>query len=589
MAKKSNTLLREPRSAGVLFGWLRRGTLARTSRDQPRVNAAGVLLTWLISLSVFFSLGAAIVMARLQHSMQGNVDRSLINLKSLFLEAESDLERLAALLPGNCRQARIPLVRASLDSPMARRLLVLYAGAANLCGPLPEIEPGVIDAVRAYERTLAARAAALASEPSAFATHAGRRHLQPVDGPAPGLLLILDPGNGSHVMAQIDSRRVAMATNLLEADSADGYQVVLQRNESGDSNLLNGVVSSDVVVAGQAPRSKTLFEVTAAAPELSLRVVAHLTLDQFARQFLPALPGTLALAGAAALLLLIRVNGRLARRASAARRLAEAVRQRRFEPVVQPIVDSRSGRCLGGEVLMRWDHPIRGLVAPAEFIGLAEQSGLIGPMTEILMRKARDRLAPLLGEFPDLYFSFNVTAIDLSDPSFPDRLDQLFDEQSLTPRHVMIELIERDVVDRRISEVLAQLRERGYRIAIDDFGTGHSSLSVLARLSCDRLKIDREFVRSIDEDAINRPVLDAIIELSRKLRLPAIAEGVETQAQRAYLVAHGVAALQGYLIARPMPISDFGVWVKDNRDWADSADDAQRVGKVFGLEVPHAG
>ncbi len=159
----------------------------------------------------------------------------------------------------------------------------------------------------------------------------------------------------------------------------------------------------------------------------------------------------------------------------------------------------------------------------------------------------------------------------------------MFDEQSLPPRNVVLELIERDAVDARVSAGLTQLRLRGYRIAIDDFGTGQSSLSVLSKIECDRLKIDREFVRSIDEDVANRPVLDAIIELARRLNLPAIAEGVETQAQRAYLSAQGVAALQGYLIAKPLPVSEFLIWLGDNHDWASSADEAGRVGQLSRL------
>jgi c-di-GMP phosphodiesterase len=150
-------------------------------------------------------------------------------------------------------------------------------------------------------------------------------------------------------------------------------------------------------------------------------------------------------------------------------------------------------------------------------------------------------------------------------------------------------MIERDAVDARVGAGLKELRRRGYRIAIDDFGTGQSSLSVLAKIECDRLKIDREFVRAIDEDASNRPVLDAIIDLARRLNLPTIAEGVETQAQRAYLSAQGVGALQGYLIARPMAVADFVIWLGDNQAWARSADEARRIGQLSSMSQADAG
>ena len=129
----------------------------------------------------------------------------------------------------------------------------------------------------------------------------------------------------------------------------------------------------------------------------------------------------------------------------------------------------------------------------------------------------------------------------------------------------MIELVERDAVDTQTRAALNDLRGRGYRIAIDDFGTGQSSLALITTISFDTLKIDREFVRSIDEESVNRPVLNAIIDLSRELNVYTIAEGVESEAQFQFLVDQGVHAVQGFLFARPMPISEFVPWLENNQ------------------------
>ena len=242
-------------------------------------------------------------------------------------------------------------------------------------------------------------------------------------------------------------------------------------------------------------------------------------------------------------------------------RLAAALRKREFIPYVQPILDTATGRCVGGEVLMRWQHPHRGVLAPGEFIEAAERSGLIEPMSELVMASAALQLAPLARIDPGLSFSFNVTAGQLRRPGFADGLGQWFNSDSLPSSQVVLELTERDAVDPLAARALQAVHKAGWRIAIDDFGTGHSSLAVLESLPIDRIKIDRAFVRTIDEQTVRRPVLDAIIQLSAQLRMPLVAEGVETESQRAYLAERGVQWIQGFLMARPMSVAAFARWL----------------------------
>jgi EAL domain-containing protein (putative c-di-GMP-specific phosphodiesterase class I) len=249
------------------------------------------------------------------------------------------------------------------------------------------------------------------------------------------------------------------------------------------------------------------------------------------------------------------------RHSSRALRLQRALRKRRFSPVVQPIVDADTGECLGAEVLMRWKHPARGLVPPAEFIDYAERSGLIVPMSDLLMRQAHRQLSELALAYPALYFSFNITPAQLRTPGFSATLLEIFDGEPLGPSRVLLELTERDLVDEQVRAEMTRLRAFGFRIAIDDFGTGQSSLAVLQDLPIDRLKIDRAFINTISNEADNQPVLDAIIALAKRLKMSMVAEGIETVLQHEYLKASGVQALQGYLFGRPMIPADFRTWL----------------------------
>ena len=276
-------------------------------------------------------------------------------------------------------------------------------------------------------------------------------------------------------------------------------------------------------------------------------------------------PALAAIAGTLLLLLatVAAIWRRALTRARLLHRLRRALRKRQFEPFVQPIIDLQSGRCVGAEVLMRWSHPQRGILAPIEFIEEAERTGLIVAMSELVMTRAAHRLAPIAQMRPELYFSFNVTPSQLRQPGFARQLDETFRSDTLPRERVLLELTEREFVDGDTRRELAVLHARGWRMAVDDFGTGHSSLASLESLAIDRIKIDRAFVRTIDDHTVDRPVLDAIIALATQLRVPLIAEGVETQAQWDYLAARGVRHAQGFLMARPMAIDAFVTWLAE--------------------------
>jgi EAL domain-containing protein (putative c-di-GMP-specific phosphodiesterase class I) len=276
-------------------------------------------------------------------------------------------------------------------------------------------------------------------------------------------------------------------------------------------------------------------------------------------------------------LLVIGANQYWQRQSSKAVRLQHALKKRRFAPVVQPIVCTQTGLCVGAEVLMRWKHPVRGLVAPAEFIDYAERSGLIVPMSDLLMRQAHQQLADVATAYPALYFSFNVTPIQLGTDGFSQTLLDIFDGSPLGPERVVLELTERDLVDEQVRDELTRLRAKGFKIAIDDFGTGQSSLAVLQDLAIDKLKIDRAFVNTISSELNDQPVLDAIIGLAHRLNIPMVAEGIELPFQASYLRQKNVQSLQGYYFAKPMTALDFSTWVQTNASATGAGTNVQPI------------
>ncbi len=240
--------------------------------------------------------------------------------------------------------------------------------------------------------------------------------------------------------------------------------------------------------------------------------------------------------------------------------LHRALGANEFIAYFQPVVRGDTREWAGCEVLMRWNHPKEGLVRPDLFIPLAEECGLIVPMTRALLRQTAAQLAPHAERFArGFHIGVNITARHCQDLALVEDCREFL--AAFTPGQVILvlELTERELIKptditRRLFDALHEL---GVMIAIDDFGTGHSSLTYLRNFNVDYLKIDQSFVAMIGVDALSRHILDSIIELSGKLDLGIVAEGVETIEQCEYLAAQGVDFLQGYLFGRPLPCDEF--------------------------------
>ena len=256
-----------------------------------------------------------------------------------------------------------------------------------------------------------------------------------------------------------------------------------------------------------------------------------------------------------------------------------------FQIHYQPIIDLETHQCVGVEALMRWYHPTAGLIRPDRFIPVAENNGLIVPLTRWLIRTAIDELAPHLYGDSGFYVAVNLSASHFRTFDLVDDLRQLVAYTSLNPQQITLESTEREILaddDQTPLRVMEMLSAQGFSIAIDDFGTGHNGLAFLQRFPAQILKVDRTFVDTIGTDAVKRPVLDSIIDLGQRLSMGIVAEGVETPEQAAYLRSKGVAHAQGYYFAKPMPIDDLHSFISGlearHRDRAAMAD-----GKVHSL------
>jgi diguanylate cyclase (GGDEF)-like protein/PAS domain S-box-containing protein len=222
----------------------------------------------------------------------------------------------------------------------------------------------------------------------------------------------------------------------------------------------------------------------------------------------------------------------------------------------QPLVDLQSGQVIGMEALMRWRHPKWGLVSPAQFIPLAEDTGLILPMGEYIIKMACTQIKRWHDDgFPNLHCAVNVSARQFQRNDLLQTIENALKESRLTPSCLEIELTE-SIFQSSESTVasIRNLRTKGVEISIDDFGTGYSSLSYLKRFSVNKLKIDRSFVQDIATDADDRIIVKTIINLAHNLRLKVIAEGVETREQLDFLREQGCDEIQGYLFSPPLPV-----------------------------------
>jgi EAL domain-containing protein (putative c-di-GMP-specific phosphodiesterase class I) len=237
--------------------------------------------------------------------------------------------------------------------------------------------------------------------------------------------------------------------------------------------------------------------------------------------------------------------------------LRVAIENDQLEVAYQPIVSNSGETVVGGEALCRWQHPERGDIPPAEFIPIAENSGLIIALGEKVLRRACVEASA----WPGLMLAVNVSALQFRRPDFVDVVERILAATGFDASRLELEVTESTLIGNVDSAELAmaRLKALGVRLALDDFGTGYSSLLYLRRFPFDKLKIDRSFVHSIEKTADAAAIVHAVVSLGRGLGMKVTAEGVETAEQHLFLRAAGVHSMQGYRFGRPVSAAEFSV------------------------------
>jgi diguanylate cyclase (GGDEF)-like protein/PAS domain S-box-containing protein len=259
--------------------------------------------------------------------------------------------------------------------------------------------------------------------------------------------------------------------------------------------------------------------------------------------------------------------------------LGHAIEHGEFALLFQPQVRADNGRAVGVEALIRWQHPERGLLAPDEFIALAEQHRLIVPIGAWVLREAARCARHWHERGLGLTVAVNLSTLQFQAADFVESIQRLLDDTDLPRGWLELELTERMLMDDvpAVRERLAQLRALGVRLSVDDFGTGYSSLGHLKELPIDKMKIDRSFVRDLPEDRQSAAIARTIIQLADGLGLSVVAEGVETDAQRQFLLQAGCDQLQGLGISAPLTAAALEAWLGSHPQASPSAVPDQRT------------
>ena len=250
--------------------------------------------------------------------------------------------------------------------------------------------------------------------------------------------------------------------------------------------------------------------------------------------------------------------------------LRNALKRSEFEVYYEPQIEIKTGKIIGAEALVRWNHPERGRVSPGEFIPMAEEMGLIAPLGEWVLETAcRQTKAWQTQGLPPLRVAVNLSARQFEQKNLTERVSQILRETNLDPKYLELELTEGLILQDETAahQAFTVWRDMGIRIAIDDFGTGYSSLSYPKRFPFDAIKIDKSFIRDIADDRQNAAITIAIIQMAHYMNMTVIAEGVENESELAFLCAHECDEIQGYFFSPALPRDEFEALLKSDKCW----------------------
>jgi EAL domain-containing protein (putative c-di-GMP-specific phosphodiesterase class I)/CheY-like chemotaxis protein len=250
--------------------------------------------------------------------------------------------------------------------------------------------------------------------------------------------------------------------------------------------------------------------------------------------------------------------------------MARGLENNEFEPFFQPKIELESRRLKGAEALARWRHPARGVIGSQEFIQPLEDAGLLGDLTERILEKAAACCRIWQNGGVEASVSVNLSLKSLADVGLADRIMRISTGQGLQPRHLILEVTESAAASDlgKALENLSRLRMKGFGLSIDDYGTGYSSMQQLTRVAFTELKIDQSFVQNAATQESSLAMLESSLEMAAKLKIVAVAEGIETQDEWKMLLDLGCQLAQGYFIARPMDAGEFLDWIRVRRSLA---------------------
>ncbi|MGA9377676.1 MAG: EAL domain-containing protein, partial [Phormidium sp.] len=248
--------------------------------------------------------------------------------------------------------------------------------------------------------------------------------------------------------------------------------------------------------------------------------------------------------------------------------LSYALERKEFEIYYQPKVSLKTGKIVGAEALLRWFHSEQGVISPLKFIPIAEETNLIIPLGEWVLKTAcqQTKSWKKLG-FPELQIAVNISGRQFNHSSFYSQLVQILDETDFPAEYLELELTETVLMENLeiCNQRLTDFKELGVQIAIDDFGTGYSSLSYLQQFSFDTLKIDKSFIGQLNKNPKAQTITNSIIQMGHQLNLNLVAEGVETKSELDFLCQTNCDAIQGFFFSQPLSVKDFTILLKSKK------------------------
>ncbi|MEN3261580.1 EAL domain-containing protein [Sodalis endosymbiont of Spalangia cameroni] len=389
--------------------------------------------------------------------------------------------------------------------------------------------------------------------------------LAPMPAGAKGAALSLHAATAAAEMVLQQRRGQTRAVVIIDSQYLRTMMNTLSPSRTVALTIGDTVLTSAGTLIPLGAQDPQMLIVTGASTRYPYRLQVAISPGMSWRYFLINHGPIIFLIAAIAFMMALLIHQWLRAASSLKNNIMLGLKRNEFEAYYQPVMNVAQGYCSGVEILVRWRHPSDGVISPEVFVPLAETSGLILPLTAHLMAQVAEDLARHWNDDDGtLHVAFNIAAIHLRNEQIVMDCRQFL--QKVHPRHILLvlELTERQYIEFNAvtRHVLASLQALGVIIAIDDFGTGYSGLSYLGSMHIHLLKIDRSFVAMIAEDESTTDLVDVVIDLANRFGMQVIAEGVETEWQKNYLLNKRVVYQQGYLFAEPLPLQAFLSWYR---------------------------